>query len=80
MRLPVGIDVIAVTAGVTIILMAADDRSGDSAEHCTRNRSGTGPDSRQDRTCKSARAGTDYRSGRGAGYGMVIARGGCTAG
>lgn len=80
MRLTVRIDVIAIAARIAIILMAADDRSGDSAENRTRNCSGASADARKNRARKRAGSGADCRSGGGAGYCMVIARTSCTAG
>lgn len=79
MWLTILVDVIAISLGITIILVAADNRSGDTAEHRACHGSRRSADSRKDRPRKSAGAGTDRCSSNGGGYGMIVGRGGRTA-
>src|SRR5689334_13246336 len=79
MRLAVLVDVIAITARIAIILVAADhcadNAAGDRADRCA----GSSADARKNRTRKSAGACAERRSGRRAGNGVVILWCSCTA-
>lgn len=79
MWLTILVDRIAIALGVAIILVAADNRSSNAAEHRACHRSGRGANSRKNRSCKSAGAGTNCRSSGGAGYRMIVSGSGRTA-
>lgn len=79
MWLTVLVDEIAIALGVPIILMAADNCSGDAAQDCACNRSGRRADSRKDRASKSAGASTDCRTGNGRSHRVIVGRSGRAA-
>lgn len=73
MRLAILVDVIAITTGIAVILVAADDGTNDSAKHCPGDRARAGADTRKNRACKGARARADRSTGRRA-CNLVIVR------
>src|SRR5437016_3285453 len=79
MGLAVPIDVIAIAAGIAIILPAADDRADRPAEYRTRNCARAGAEARKYGTRESAGAGADCGARGSAGYHMIVGRGGCAA-
>jgi len=48
MRLTILVDIIAIPAGIAIILVSADDRSGDATEHCANGRARARSDAGKD--------------------------------
>src|SRR6185503_5558349 len=76
MRLTILVDVIAIAAGIAVILVAADNRASDAAEDCTDRCAGTGADARKHRAGESARARAYDGTGCGAGDRMIGS--GCT--
>src|SRR5438132_13419896 len=80
MWLAVSIDVIAIAAGIAIILATADDGADGAAKHRTRNCARPGAETRKYGARESAGAGADCGARGSAGDNMVVGRGGRTAG
>ena len=74
MRLASRIDVIAIAAGIAIILLAAHDQTYRTADDRTDCGSGTRADARKDGAGESARARADGGAGGGTGDCMVVSR------
>lgn len=79
MRPAVVVDVIAIAAGIAIILAIADDRADRGAEDAANCRARTSPDAWKDRTRESTGARSDYRSGCAAGNHMISVWVACAA-
>jgi len=47
MRLAILVDIVTIAAGITIILMAADDGAGDAAQDCANGRTRARSDARK---------------------------------
>src|SRR6478672_8660256 len=74
MRLAILVDVIAIAAGVAIILPTADDEAGYAADHGAHCRACTSADARKDGAGQRARASAGRRAGRAGCNGVVILR------
>ena len=76
MWLPILVDVVAIAAGIAIVLMPADHGARNTAEDRACNCTGRGADARKDRTGESAGASADRRASRSASDRMIGSRSG----
>jgi hypothetical protein len=72
MWLTVLVDIIAISAGVAIILVAADDPANDTADGRAHNGPGARADARENRPGERTRAGADRGPGRRTGNLVVV--------
>ena len=73
------VDIIAIAASIAIILMITDDSADRGSQHAADGRTGSGPESWNNRAGESAGPGADYGPGCATRNHMISVRVTCAA-